>query len=195
VYCNIITWISTKVRGIGPKEAHAAALAVTATPVAAVARERVQDPQTIDTPIQKAQLDLARLRRDRNSVEIQKKFSLAAACIVLALVGGPIALRFPRGGVGLVIGVSFSIFSLYYVGLIAGESLSNKGYVTPFWGMWAMNILFLVIGLILYARMGHEAGSSRGGDLREWLWMMRQRINGRSPLDAALQSGQASSGD
>ena len=52
------------------------------------------------------------------------------------LVGAPIALRFPRGGVGLVIGVSLVVFALYYVGLIAGESLANKGIMPPFWAMW-----------------------------------------------------------
>ena len=125
---------------------------------------------------------------DRYDIEIQKKFSLAAACIVLALVGGPIALRFPRGGVGLVIGVSFSIFSLYYVGLTTGESLANKGYVTPFWAMWTGNILFLLVGSFLYARMGYEAGSARGGSIAEWLSTMRLRLNRRSPLQATPDS-------
>src|SRR5439155_11662794 len=62
----------------------------------------------------------ARRRQNRSAVEIHKKFSLAAACIVFALVGAPIALRFPRGGVGLVIGASFVVFATYYVGLIGG---------------------------------------------------------------------------
>src|SRR2546426_6998886 len=32
--------------------------------------------------------------------------SIAAACLIFALVGAPAALRFQRGGVGLVIGMS-----------------------------------------------------------------------------------------
>ena len=39
------------------------------------------------------------------------------------------ALRFPRGGMGLVIGGGLVVFSIYYVGLIAGESLGNRGIV------------------------------------------------------------------
>ena len=60
-------------------------------------------------------------------VEIHKKFALAVACIVFVLLGAPIALRFPRGGVGVVIGVSLAVFGLYYVGLIAGETLADDG--------------------------------------------------------------------
>ena len=47
---------------------------------------------------------------DRYRVEIEKKFSIAAACVVFVLLGAPIALRFPRGGVGLTIGVSLFKF-------------------------------------------------------------------------------------
>ena len=112
-------------------------------------------------------LDEARHSRNRYGVEIQKKFSLAAACIVFVLVGAPIALRFPRGGVGLVIGVSFVVFAVYYVGLIGGESLANKNIVSPFWAMWINNILFLVVGLVLIARMGNEGVTGRGGNVGE----------------------------
>ncbi len=104
---------------------------------------------------------------NRYDVEIQKKFALAAACFIFVLLGAPIALRFPRAGVGLTIGVSLVVFGLYYVGLIAGESLARRGMVPPVVSMWIANVVFGLIALILLARMGKEAGSNRGGDLRE----------------------------
>src|SRR6185295_20102637 len=57
----------------------------------------------------KLRLDMARHARNRYEIEIHKKFSLAAACFIFVLVGAPIAVRFPRGGVGLVIGVSLLV--------------------------------------------------------------------------------------
>jgi lipopolysaccharide export system permease protein len=104
---------------------------------------------------------------NRYDVEIQKKFALSAACIVFVLIGAPIALRFPRGGVGLVIGVSLGVFAIYYVGLIAGEALADRSYLTPFWAMWAANVILTGVGLLLLARMGREGATSRGGDLSE----------------------------
>jgi len=125
-------------------------------------------------------LEDARHWRNRYGVEIQKKFSLAAACIVFVLVGAPIALRFPRGGVGLVIGVSFLVFAIYYIGLIGGESLANHNIISPFWAMWADNVIFLFVGLLLVSRMGREGVTTRGGNFGETMdkisgWFTRTR--------------------
>jgi lipopolysaccharide export system permease protein len=128
----------------------------------------------------------AKNREARFGIEIQKKFSLAAACIVFVLIGAPLAVRFPRGGVGLVIGASFFVFAVYYIALTSGESLANRNIISPFWAMWADNILFLAIGIPLIARMGTERVTSRGGGMSEKidgvrLWFSRQgqRIGGR----------------
>jgi lipopolysaccharide export system permease protein len=128
----------------------------------------------------KIRLDDARHWQNRYGVEIQKKFSLAFACIVFVLVGAPIALRFPRGGVGLVMGVGFAVFAVYYVGLIGGESLANNNIISPFWAMWIDNIVFLIVGLAFVSRMGHERVTSRGGNFGEMMdaaraWFARRR--------------------
>jgi lipopolysaccharide export system permease protein len=78
-------------------------------------------------------------------------------------------LRFPRGGVGLVIGVSLFIFAVYYVGLIGGEALSDRGIISPFWAMWATNVIMTAVGLFMTLRMGREATTGRGGDFGEML--------------------------
>lgn len=110
---------------------------------------------------------------NRSAVELHKKFAISIACTVFVLVGAPVALRFPRGGVGLVIGVSLVIFGIYYIGLIAGETLADKSIVSPFVAMWAANILLTTVGVLLLARMGSESATSRGGDFREMLDIVR----------------------
>jgi lipopolysaccharide export system permease protein len=100
---------------------------------------------------------------NRFDVEIHKKLAIAFACIVFTLVAPPLALRFPRGGVGLVIGTSTAIFSVYWVGLIAGESLADRRVADPVVTMWAGNIIFLAAGIVLAARMGRTVGNTRGG--------------------------------
>ena len=109
-------------------------------------------------------------------IEIYKKYALAAACIVFALLGVPVAIRFPRGGIGLVIGLSIVVFTIYYVGLIGGEELGDRGVVSPFLAMWAANLLFAsigVFGLTLAQRPGHSASGGDWADVRAALfgWM------------------------
>jgi lipopolysaccharide export system permease protein len=134
--------------------------------------------QQVEARVQDARIRYEDARRERNryDVEIQKKFSLAAACVIFVLIGAPLALRFPRGGVGLVIGVSFAIFGIYYVGLIGGEALADRGYLPPWVAMWGANILLAVAGAVLSARMGRESTTSRGGDLSEVLQNARATV-------------------
>ena len=116
---------------------------------------------------------------DGNQVEIEKKFAIAAACVIFVLLGAPIALRFPRGGVGLTIGVSLGVFGLYYVGLIAGEDLARRGMLSAFWAMWTANIVLFVIGAFLTARLGREGTTSRGSETSEWWNRLLDRLRGR----------------
>lgn len=134
-----------------------------------------QLPVTLTGLIESGRVRMSSDRREinRNAVELHKKFAISVACFVFVLVGAPIALRFPRGGVGLVIGASLVIFGIYYVGLIAGEALADRALLTPFWAMWFANILLTIAGLFLLARMGRESATSRGGDLAELLDMVR----------------------
>ena len=98
-------------------------------------------------------------------IEIQKKFALSLACLIFALLGPPVALRFPRSGVGLTIGVSLSVFALYYVGLIAGETLGNNLKLSPIVAMWAANTILGAVGLGLALRMGRQGATAHGVDM------------------------------
>jgi lipopolysaccharide export system permease protein len=112
----------------------------------------------------KLKYEISQRTKNRFEIEINKKFALAAACLIFVMLGAPLALRFPRGGVGLVLLVSLIVFALYYVGLIGGESLANKGIIPPFWAMWGTNVILAIAGVILLLRMGHEENSGRGGN-------------------------------
>ncbi len=109
---------------------------------------------------------------DQKRVEIHKKFTLAFACIVFVLIGAPLAIRFPRGGLGLTIAASSLIFAVYWVGLIGGENLADRGLVSPALIMWLPNAVFLAIGLWMVARMGKETATNRGGGWDDLLYSL-----------------------
>ncbi len=121
--------------------------------------------QVLRNQIQARQLEINRL-----TVEYHKKFAIPAACIVFVLVGAPIAVRFPRGGAGMVIAISLFVFAIYYMSLIGGESLGDRGLVLPWSGPWAPNIVFTALAVWGLARIGRETSSARGGGWDD-LWL------------------------
>ena len=111
----------------------------------------------------------ARSRAAAYEVEVQKKFALPAACLVLATAGMTIAFRFPRGGTWMVIGASLVVFSVYYAMLMTGESLADRLVISPTVGMWGANGLLLSMALLAawwrrgsVASAGPAAGVLRG---------------------------------
>ncbi|MCZ6917367.1 MAG: LptF/LptG family permease [Gemmatimonadetes bacterium] len=117
----------------------------------------------------------AEIRTANYLVEVHKKYAMAAASIVFVLVGVPVAIAFPRAGVGLVIGVSLTVFSIYYVGLIGGESLANQLKVPPMWAMWAPDIVFGVLGLFGLWRIRNGATIARSGGPVDMFRRLRAR--------------------
>ncbi len=82
-------------------------------------------------------------------VEIYKKFSIPFASIVFVLIGAPLGIRARKGSMGVGISLSIGFFLLYWVFLIGGEDLADRGIVTPFWAMWGANILVGLAGVYL----------------------------------------------
>jgi lipopolysaccharide export system permease protein len=115
----------------------------------------------------------AERRAARYAVEVHKKWAISLACISFAIIGIVMALRFPRGGIGLVIGGGLLVFSIHYVGLTAGESLADRAFVTPWAAMWTPNIVLTIVGVLGLIRVNRESGSTRGGDFQEVLDAIR----------------------
>src|SRR5512134_1932508 len=170
-FCSAWTWLG---RLIVPDTAHAqAAGRVTVDSVdrpAAAAARRARPAAAFGgsgTLPEEASVRSSRQRAAAYLVEIHKKLAIAAACLVFTLIGIPIALRFPRGGIGLVIGVSLAVFTIYYIGLIGGEDLGDRLIVTPFIAMWAPNLIFSGVGLLGLWSLRREGWSARGGGWAE----------------------------
>ena len=107
---------------------------------------------------------------NRYRVELHKKWAIAFACLVFAVLAPPLALRFPRGGVGMVVAASTGIFAIYWMGLIGGESLADRRIADPMLSMWVPNLVFLAAGVLLVSRMGRAGSTVRGGGWEDsWL--------------------------
>jgi lipopolysaccharide export system permease protein len=81
-------------------------------------------------------------------VEVQKKFSIPAACLVFVLVGAPLGIRARRSGIAVAF-LSILFFIFYYLCLAGGEELADRRLMAPWVAMWTPNIVIGAVGLVL----------------------------------------------
>jgi len=93
---------------------------------------------------------------EKYEVEIYKKYAIPAACIIFILIGAPLGVMVKKGGFGVAASISLLFFLIYWAFLIGGEKLAERGFFSPFIGMWAANILLGFLGIILTIKTNRE---------------------------------------
>lgn len=85
-------------------------------------------------------------------LELHRRFSLPAICLVLAFLGPPLALVSGKSGKlgGLALGLF--VFTLYYTLLIYGEKLVNAGKMPHYAGAWLATILMGIFSWVMFRR-------------------------------------------
>ncbi len=75
------------------------------------------------------------------------RYAIAFAPFALALVGIPLALSFKKGGKAFGLGVTFLIVLIYYLLLVTGLTLAEKGILPPDPALWIANGVSIAFGI------------------------------------------------
>ncbi len=130
-----------------------------------------------ETQAHALRLGILSRQSSRFSVEYHKKLVLAAASIAFVLIAAPLGMRFPRGGINMVIVVSAVVFGAAQWGLSSGETRADRELASPFWSMWMVSLILLAVGTLFVSRTGHWTATARDSGWRE-LWLgLRNRIH------------------
>ena len=112
-----------------------------------VRKEDPLDRATLGNPLLRTEAELWKMEREGLrrrlsglSVEIHKKYSLPAACVVFVFIGAPLGMRVRRAGPAVAF-VSIGFFLFYYLCLVGGEELANRLMLAPWLAMWLPNIV------------------------------------------------------
>ena len=112
------------------------------------------------------------------TVEIFKKTSIPFACVVFALLGAPLGVLVRRGNIGIAGVLSALALTFYFVMVIQGEKFADRLVLSPFWGMWAPNVLYGVLAWLALTLVIRT-------DIRpQWPWKRHQTHTNLSQEDA-----------
>jgi lipopolysaccharide export system permease protein len=84
-------------------------------------------------------------------MELQKKFTLPFSCLVMALIGLPLGTH-THSGRSWGVAVALVVFFSYYLMLSAAWSYGVTGSYPPRIGMWVPNLIFGLLGILMFNR-------------------------------------------
>jgi lipopolysaccharide export system permease protein len=96
-------------------------------------------------------------KENRYRVEFHKKFAIPVACLVFVLLGIPMAVTTARSGRGISVSLALACYLIYYLFLVGGEKLADRGRLDPLLSMWMANIVLTAVGIPLFLRTVRES--------------------------------------
>jgi LPS export ABC transporter permease LptG/LPS export ABC transporter permease LptF len=119
----------------------------------------------------------------RFQIELHKRFSYPAACLVLMLVGVPLGVTSRRGGKSSAWVFTILLVVLYYSLSLIGIALGRQNWIPTFLAVWSANILFAIGGLFLLWQM------ASGGRVLSAIAAFVARTPKPEPADPAKATG------
>jgi len=84
--------------------------------------------------------------------EYYRRFSMPLAAFIMALMGVSLSSRKVRGGMGLNLGIGLGLSAFYILFSTMSTSFSVNGSMSAVTAVWLPNIVFLLIGVLLYLK-------------------------------------------
>ena len=82
-------------------------------------------------------------------VEWHKKFTLSLACLLFFFIGAHLGAIIRKGGLGVRVVISVTIFIFYYIINVSGEKMAKSGEWVPWFGEWLSSMVLCPIGIFL----------------------------------------------
>ncbi|WP_420318525.1 LptF/LptG family permease [Ekhidna sp.] len=115
----------------------------------ALVSESLNKARNIKVNINSAKTRLYQSQKDVNlyTIEMQKKYALALACILMFLIGAPLGAIIKKGGLGVPTILAIFFFIIYYLFMSIGEKQAKEGAMDPYMAAWMSDAILLPFGL------------------------------------------------
>lgn len=111
-------------------------------------------------------------------LELNQRFALPCACVLLGLIGVPLGASSRKAGKSSAFVLTVVLGFLYYVGLLPLIGLARQGKIPPELAIWTPNTVFAIASFVLLARLEQSAGVDLVGIIRTKLVRFLKRFRG-----------------
>ncbi len=73
------------------------------------------------------------------------------------MVGCPLGVLTKGGNFGISAAICLGFYIVYWIFLLGGEKLADRGLMEPFISMWIGNFVILAVGVILTLKVNSES--------------------------------------
>ncbi|MEQ9468251.1 MAG: LptF/LptG family permease [Ekhidna sp.] len=111
--------------------------------------EALNKARNVKVAINSAKTRRDQLTREINlyTIEMQKKYAQALACILMFLIGAPLGAIIKKGGLGVPTIIAIFFFIIYYAFTSIGEKQAKTGVMDPYLASWMSDLVLLPFGL------------------------------------------------
>ncbi|HVT91483.1 MAG TPA: LptF/LptG family permease [Bryobacteraceae bacterium] len=109
-------------------------------------------------------------------IELNKRFSLPLACVILALLGIPLGVSSRKGGKSTAFVVTVALAFLYYMGLITMIGFAKQQRLPAGVALWIPDSIFFLFAMILMVRLETPGDRDIIGMIRAWLRTMGTKL-------------------
>ena len=116
-----------------------------------------ENAQMMTNPELKKYIDRQKERGTGNlqafKTEWWKRWASPIGAFIMTFLGVTLSSKKVRGGMGKNLGIGITLSALYILFSTVSTTFSVSGVMSPFMSVWLPNIIFLVIGIVLYIRV------------------------------------------
>ena len=94
--------------------------------------------------------------QSESRTEINKRFSFPFACVAFAIMGVPLGVTAHRRETSIGFAMGLIVAFTYFLFVIIADTLRGNPKVHPEVLIWLPNILFIILGALLFRRLSRQ---------------------------------------
>jgi len=142
------------------------------------AKNSLRNARSIKTNLSSAKARAYKLKRDINrfTMEKEKKYTIAVACILMFMIGAPLGAIIKKGGLGVPVIIATFFFITYYLIGSIGNQQSKELQLNPYIAIWMSNIALLPLGLFFLRQARIDARLFEIDSYLIWLEKLKSKL-------------------